>query len=625
MKVIRTTLIIAILGVLVSCNKKIETNTHLNSFSDMSKHFKEIPNAYKTVPFWVWNETVTKEMIDQSLSDFAAKGFGGVFVHPRYGLKTEYASEEWYSLVSYAEKVAKKNNLDLWLYDENSFPSGFAGGLVPAEMPSSYNEGHALKLHRQRELNPDTTKEYLMIFMKADTLIDISDNLSAYIGQTGNFLLYEKVYFPVRDWYAGYSYVDLLKPGVSQKFIEVTMNGYEDILQSEFGASVPGIFTDEPNIAPQGGDELIRWTSDLFEQFYQRWNYRLEPHLNSLVENTVMSNQVRHNYYQVLLELFIDRWSKPWYEYTEENKLSWTGHYWEHGWPSPLHGPDNMAMYAWHQIPGIDMLFNSREDRPDQFGNIRAVRELNSVANQLGKVRSLSETYGGSGWELSFEDMKRNGDWEYVLGVNLMNQHLSYQTLLGDRKHDFPQSFSYHAPYWEEYSTLNEYYGRLSLALASGFQYNKALVLEPTTSAWMKYSPKIENSDIDGIEEEFTDLLQLLENEHIEYDLGSENIIRDYGSVEEELFIVGQRKYNYVVIPRFLTNLNSETANLLETYLEQGGIVIALCQPPPYIDGMESDKCLNWSKEYIEQWYSLGGCNDPRLINYLRTDEFVIV
>lgn len=31
--------------------------------------------------------------------------------------------------------------MNVWVYDENTFPSGFAGGHVNAEMPESYNQG----------------------------------------------------------------------------------------------------------------------------------------------------------------------------------------------------------------------------------------------------------------------------------------------------------------------------------------------------------------------------------------------------------------------------------------------------------------------------------------------------
>jgi hypothetical protein len=613
------------LALLLSCNRNVDFDHHFTSFKRMNRHFAEVPPSFRPVPFWVWNGEISKKIIDEQLSDFAEKGFGGVFLHPRYGMVTEYASEEWYDLAEYAARRAKREGIDLWIYDENSYPSGFAGGHVPAEMPSSHNEGQALRLHRQTVFRPDSSKEYLLFQMEGAPPRDITATYDQYLGKEGDFLLFEKIYYPVSGWYAGHSYVDLLKPGVTEKFIGVTMTGYEERLGKQFGGGVPGVFTDEPNIAPQGGKGQIRWTPDLFEQFEQRWGYQLQPHLNALVESTGMSRKVRHNYYQLLLELFIERWSKPWFEYTELQDLAWTGHYWEHGWPSPHHGPDNMAMYAWHQVPGIDMLFNTWEGRPDQFGNIRAVRELNSVANQLGKVRSLSETYGGSGWELTFEDMKRNGDWEFVLGVNMLNQHLSFQSLDGDRKYDYPPSFSSHAPYWEEYTMMNDYFGRLSLALSTGEQINSTLVLEPTTSAWMAYAPSGENIEMKQIGDEFRNLLDLLENENVEYDLGSENIIRDHGSVADDVFVVGNREYNFVVIPQFMQNLNSETADLLEQYLGNGGIIIALCQPPGFIDGAASNRCRQWTRDYAGQWFSLAGCNDPRLISYLHRDNFIVV
>ena len=90
------------------------------------------------------------------------------------------------------------------------------------------------------------------------------------------------------------------------------------------------------------------------------------------------------------MQLFIDRWSKPFHQYCAENKLEWTGHYWEHGWPYMNDGQDNMAMYAWHQTPAIDMLFNQFDEKSPvaQFGNVRSVKELRSVANQMGYSRT---------------------------------------------------------------------------------------------------------------------------------------------------------------------------------------------------------------------------------------------
>ena len=68
-------------------------------------------------------------------------------------------------------------------------------------------------------------------------------------------------------------------------------------------------------------------------------------------------------------------------------------------------------------------------------------------------------------------------------GINFMNQHLSYSTLVGGRKYDFPQSFGEHDSWWGQYHVLADYFARLSLALSAGETRNETLILEPTTSA----------------------------------------------------------------------------------------------------------------------------------------------
>ncbi|MCD8192946.1 MAG: hypothetical protein LUD74_00020 [Tannerellaceae bacterium] len=368
--------------------------------------------------------------------------------------------------------------------------------------------------------------------------------------------------------------------------MEITMSGYEKHLGKQLGTEIKGIFTDEPQIASPGG---IRWTPDLFEVFRKQWGYDLKSVLPLLAEETGNWKQVRHNYTETLTQMFIDRWAKPWFDYCEKKNLLWTGHYWEHGWPDMSHGGDNMAMYAWHQMPAIDMLFNQFNDiHPQaQFGNVRAVKELRSAANQLGYVRTLSETYGGGGWDVTFEDLKRLGDWEYVLGVNFMNQHLSHMTIVGARKYDYPPVFTSLSPWWPEYKTQNDYFARLSMLLSQGEQENEILVLEPTTTAWLYYSYVKSHPTTMEIGMNFQQFVTKLEKSQVEHDLGSENIIKDQGRVKNNLFVVGKRGYKKVVIPPMTENLNRTTFNLLQKFVASGGELIVFSQPS-YIDGKES-------------------------------------
>ncbi|NCB09727.1 MAG: hypothetical protein EOM73_16405, partial [Bacteroidia bacterium] len=130
---------------LFACNRELEIKSEpgirLTSYNQLLPVFQNPTAKYRTAPFWVWNNKVTRDDIDRTLTEYKDKGMGGVFLHPRYGMITEYLSDEWWDLVQYSLQKAEELDLNLWIYDENSYPSGFAGGHVPAQMPESNSEG----------------------------------------------------------------------------------------------------------------------------------------------------------------------------------------------------------------------------------------------------------------------------------------------------------------------------------------------------------------------------------------------------------------------------------------------------------------------------------------------------
>lgn len=592
----------------------------VHTLTQLQSLFMEPPVEYRSAPLWVWNDDITEKQIDEQLADLKSGGIGGVFIHPRPGLITPYLSDKWFSLCAYTVEKSEELGMKVWLYDENSYPSGFASGNVPAQMPESYNEGAGLVFKRVEKL-PDNLDKYYLILKQVDSkFIEITNQLDKERNKKGDYLLYEKSYYPKTAWHGGYSYVDLLHDGVTEKFIELTMtDGYEKYIGSEFGKTVPGIFTDEPNIYPPNG---IRWTPSLFDEFEKRWGYDLKTNLPSLDYEIGDWKRIRHNYYTTLLEMFIERWSKPWYNYCEKNNLIRTGHYWEHAWPNPQPGGDNMAMYAWHQMPAIDILMNQYSEKVHaQFGNVRSVKELSSAANQMGRTRKLSETYGAGGWDLRFEDMKRIGDWEFVLGVNFLNQHLSYMTIEGARKRDHPQSFSYHEPWWKYYNILGDYFARLSLALSSGEQVNRILVFEPTSTAWMYFSEMDPNEKYAELGQAFQNFVLDLERNQIEYDLASENIVKDNGQIEKDKFIVGKRTYDVIVFPPSFENLDKPTYELLKKYLKNGGKVLSFVDIPDYVDGSVSDELKSYVKKYSSQWIRVNSLKDKEALDLLSSNE----
>jgi hypothetical protein len=564
--------------------------------------FSEPPRQYSSAPLWAWNDMLTEAQIVATLRDMAEQKVKQVIVHPRPGLMTPYLSDEWFRLYKAALEEAERLDMNIWMYDEYCCPSGFAGGLVPEAMPVSLGRGLVIKEQESVEkLNENavavfciTENGYKNVSGKAlaGTPLAKGEYLVASIQRA--------VRSPLEDGWGKQS-VDLMYPGVTEKFLEITMDAYTRQTGKHYGKHVRGVFTDETHIMSSGGQAWddgdimsiggLPWTDDLPNVFKKRWGYSLIDNLPSLARPVGDWKRIRHNYLQVLLKLFIDRFAKPYYEYCERHNIEFTGHFWEHAWPNCLMSPDNMAMSAWQHRPAIDSLTSQySEDTHALCGNSRTVKEISSVANQLGRKRTLCEAFGGSGWEMCFEDIKRISDWLYALGVNTIDEHISYITIRGARKRDWPPAFSYHEPWWKAYHMMAEYFTRLSLVMSSGQQVNYTLVIEPTTSAWMYQVDLNQAEQLEDIGSRFQKMIMSLERTQVEYDIGCEDIIARHGVVEGTLFKVGRRAYNTVVLPPMMENINLPTMNLLEEYLETGGIVLCCGQAPSRVDG----KLSNW-------------------------------
>ena len=216
-------------------------------FADLKANFADPHATFRPVPFLVWDGYVTKEYIDFAINDLKEHGCGGVMPHPRPGLMNEYFSEEWDELIKYSLDRAKELGMDFWIYDENSFPSGFAGGHVPADMPESYNQGSSLREVLLTSLNKSDIEKYIAIYeVTADGYNNITGKTGEYIGKKGNYLAYEKVLMLKGiSNYGGFSYVDLLVPGVTEYFLKITIDdSYKRTIGDEFGKTVKGSFTD---------------------------------------------------------------------------------------------------------------------------------------------------------------------------------------------------------------------------------------------------------------------------------------------------------------------------------------------------------------------------------------------
>ncbi|MCK4276744.1 MAG: hypothetical protein KAX78_09530, partial [Phycisphaerae bacterium] len=96
--------------------------------------FRHPGSEYRGAPFWAWNGKLEPEELRRQIRQMHHMGLGGFFMHSRVGLDTAYLSDEWFQCVSACIDEAEKLDMQAWLYDEDRWPSGAAGGLVTKDV-----------------------------------------------------------------------------------------------------------------------------------------------------------------------------------------------------------------------------------------------------------------------------------------------------------------------------------------------------------------------------------------------------------------------------------------------------------------------------------------------------------
>ncbi len=553
------------------------------------------PSAiWRSAPFWSWNAELEPERLQRQIQSMHDAGMGGAFMHSRYGLKTPYLSERWFECVSACVEKCRELKMHAYMYDEDRWPSGPAGGLVTREMPQ-----HRLKYLSAYFDGPDpATDKVHAVF---DVQLHEDGRLLGYekIGGPGEIMTAEEAEVEHRalffcpgfqepsGWTNDGGYLDTLSREAVAEFIRVTHEAYAERYPDEMGTIIPAVFTDEPSYGAQiHSAQRVPWTCDLAEQFERRRGYDLRDYLPELLLPPPEGDysRVRHDYYRTIMELFVEAFSQQIGEWCGEHGIALTGHMLAEGTISSQRQAVGAAMphYEHMQWPGIDMLC-------DQVNELTTAKQATSVAAQLGKERVLSETYGCTGWDWPLEGHKFSGDWQWACGVNFRCPHLTHYSLAGGAKRDYPASIRDHSPWWPYYKAVEDYFARLSVMLTRGSPIRDVLVLHPVESGWGLALTEGGRQTIDRLEQELEALIYALSFAHHDWDFGDESLLAKHAGVVGDRLRVGHMSYRLVVVPPSLT-LRSETVELLERFVEAGGDVLFAGQPPDRVDGRPDDR-----------------------------------
>lgn len=557
---------------------------------------------YREIPFWSWNDRLEKEELLRQIRLIDEGGWGGFFMHSRLGLRTAYMGSEWLDCVRTSVAEARQRGMQAWLYDEDKWPSGFAGGASIAANPSFRAKALVCKVDDR----PNLLAERIAAFHACEVDGVLQDFCSgdslAPAGPDARIVQFYPLTMALGNaTFNDYAYVDLLNAEAVAAFLASTHAVYEQGLGEEFGKTIPGLFTDEPcfqfhrysfgEFGWQTDDLAVPWTHDLPEQFQSRTGYDLLPHLPALFFDTGDYRRIRYDFYRTVTALFVERYTKQVYHWCEQHGLKLTGHVMGEDtllWQIPWVGAA-MAHMAWMHIPGVDKL--GRSVNWFDSGMVLTLKQLDSVVCQTGKPRALCENYGCSGQDFAHSGRKWIGDWAYVLGVNLSNPHMALYSMRGERKRDCPPNLFYQQPWWPENRMVADYFARLSYALSQGRRHVDILVIHPVGSGWADFRPAASAAVI-ALDRPLNDLLLQLMQMQRDFHLGDEQLMAPgepcaagvASTVDGPRLLVGQAAYRLVIVPPSVT-LTFHTIGLLAAFAAAGGQVLALEPLPTRIDG----------------------------------------
>ncbi|MCX7005038.1 MAG: glycosyl hydrolase [bacterium] len=396
------------------------------------------------------------------------------------------------------------------------------------------------------------------------------------------------------DWYNGCTYLDTLSAAAVQAFIESTHARYAQSLGPVMGAGVPGIFTDEPNYGDstlQADGGQVPWTDALPDVFRARYGYDLLDHLPELFFRCdgYAFSKARRDYRDCITHLFVTNFARQIFDWCAQHNILFTGHVL---CEETLRSQTNlvgsaMRFYEFMQAPGIDILCAQGLTRAGGTPpEILTAKQCSSSVHQADRHWMLSELYGCTGWQFTMAEHKAVGDWQAALGVNLRCQHLSWYTMEGEAKRDYPAAIFFQSPWWRDYAHVEDYFARVNVLLTQGAPVRDIAVLHPIESAWGVFTAD-KHDAVDALDQSLQEVQSALVAQHFDFDYLDEDALARHGAVEDATLRLGAARYRVVVVPHMLT-IRASSVALLEQFMAAGGAVIALDPLPVFVDAEHS-------------------------------------
>lgn len=569
--------------------------------------------------FWCLNDPCEPDRMDEAARKFAQAGVAAVCLHPRPGLLLPYGGDDWFDLIRRTTLRCAELGLDVWLYDEDPYPSGACGGWITAEHPQ-----WSARTIEMFEADPTTCKDGLFGFPIGNLLwcgiVDqagnVVEDLTRRVGMVRRqWSLLDpwdsRWYYPATPLYpcprsdaTGPEFAvrlprlsvgqrlrafvarpygdagpwgalpDSLNRDCTQAFIARTHERYRETVGDLFGSAIKAMFTDEPKYYGQRP-----WTTGMVDRFERTFGYDLRPRLGDLfsTDDGDRASLTRLHYRQWCGQRFEQAWLQPVARWCCEHGLPLVGHI------SPEDDPveqsnsvSNLFPLQKHfDLPGLDLIIPAVGDQEHPLINIGVTTAV-SVAAQQGRAGVMSETLGASGLDLTGETARRVLLWQAMMGVTTPVIHGGFNSVEGMRRLDAPPDSGPFSALWPDMLNIADELRIVQEVTRGSRSIAPAAIIWPIRSFNMQSAEW--QAEPGGLRGDLVELLRLCLDNQVGTHLLDEQDLWD-AEIQDGEIRVGDAAYTHVLIPS-CTVLHARTISSLRAAIGIGAAVTLAGQTP---------------------------------------------
>ena len=542
----------------------------------------------------------------------------------------DFVGETWWRDMDLILSEAKKRDMQVWILDDDHFPTGNAAGHIKKYHPEKrrwdIGERHvdvmgpvnqSLLLTRENE-----NTQLLGVYAykrtgeqencSSDQILNFSDHVQNGFcevtvpeGLWRVFFIYKTRELKNKEYY-----IDMLSKDSVRVLIDAVYEPHYAHYKEYFGNTIRGFFSDEPSLGNSWFSDhaddpgmyeyhlglpgmAYSWCPEVMTDMRENLAFDPLPYIAALWfdigEKTPL---IRYAYMDAVTRLYRDNFTRQLGDWCQEHGVEYIGHIIEdmnahkrtgcssgHYFRS-LDGQHMSGMdIVLHQLmPGMSDHIHTASTHGNNADPEFFDYTLAKLASSLGHIgkdmkdRAMCEVFGAYGWAESGSDMKWLLDHLLVRGINHFVPH-AFSPLFPDP--DCPPHFGADGkdPQYEAFSSLMQYGNKVAHLLYGGNHIADAAILYDAEFEWMNKKNTTQFMQVPA---------KILYDHNIDFDflpidcvVGAEDARFYNAEAENGKLKVGSKSYGVLIIPE-APIMPEKLINHLKLLSDQGVKVIRL-------------------------------------------------